>query len=393
MKIILRKEQGSSWLALIIILSAAVIPLYLSMFRMTIGSVNFRLADIFAIAIITLSFLIIPTSRRQLFNIRIVILYCLSAYMLFQSIINSNTFAGIKEIIQLLFVGLFIVMNNWIISINRDRYFQYFIKILILSASVTVIYHLFTGDLYRYKNAGDGKYVFGLLSVVLFLAWVHSKKTIYAYYFALSIPILLLSLERKGLFGLILVLLAFLAVITLNYLRFKVAHLVIVVLLFLFTLILFNASNIEGFFLDKVYFDLSVDEVDALYISNVHRESLIINGMQIFMSNIYFGVGADNIYREMAAFYIDERLANGTHNFYLDSLIKLGAFGFLFFVALAAIAINTAKTRAAYLFLLYLFFVCFFMSDGQSVLLLFLFSTSAGTLFPADNDKAGTVYP
>jgi O-antigen ligase len=388
----MKAEQGNVWLALVIMLAAAVIPLYLSMFRMVIGGVNFRLADIFSIAVISLSFLLIPAIRGQALNIRMVILYGLSIYMLFQSIIYANTFAGIKEIIQLLFVGFFIVMNNWVISINRDRYLQYFIYFLVLSASVTVLYHFATGNLYRYKNAGDGKYVFGLLSVVLFLSWVHSKKTKYVYYFMLSLPILLLSLERKGLFGLILVVFAFLAVNVIHYLKLKVSHLIVLFVIVAFILLLFNGSDIGRYYLDKVYFDLSVDEVDALYISNVHRESLIINGIQIFLNNMYFGVGADNIYREMEAFYTDFRLANVTHNFYLDNLIKLGVFGFLFLAALAVVAINSAKSKASYLFILYLLFVSSFMSDGQSVLLLFLFSTSAGALFPAVDDKKGTAF-
>lgn len=382
MKISIKAEQGSVWLALLIVLSSAVIPLYLSMFRVEVDGVNFRLADALSIVIIALALLIIPISRGQLFNIKILILYCLSIYMLFQSIIYNNIFSGVKEIIQLLLVGFYIVFNGWIITINRDRYLKSFILFLVLSASVTVVYHLISGDWFRYKNAGDGKYAFGLLSVILFLSWVHSKRRVYVYYFLLSIPILLLSLERKGLFGLCLVFSMFLLLKLFYFLRVKLSHLILIAIVLLIVGGILNLSNVSEYYFDKVYFDLSVNEADALYISNVHRESLIINGIQIFIDNIFFGVGVDNIYSEMESFYVDIRLANGTHNFYLDSLIKLGIFGFLFLIGLASLSLHLAQSWAAYLLILYLFFVCFFMSDGQSVLLLFLFATSAGALFP-----------
>jgi O-antigen ligase len=364
--------RNELWLNRLTILSAAVIPLYLSMFRFKLGGGIIRIADFVAVAVILSALALFPVSRRQLINVRMLPIYVLVGFILLQSLFLENYFNSLKEIIQLLFVGVFLSINMWLMSLDRKKYIDWLLFFLCISIIYTVLFHVLNGQVFRYKLAGDGKYAFGLFTVLAFLNWKITGVKKYKLYFIFSLLPLVLSLERKGVFGVLLVVASYSGLIFLEYLRIKSKHLllllggVFVLLLFVFL------GDINNFLDSKLYMENFLDESIAIHTSNVHRESLLINGWSIFSENTMFGIGADNIRKEMGQFYLDSNLAGGTHNFYLDSLIKYGILGFVCFIALQLLLLKYEISRFSGVFVLYCLFVAAFMSDGQAVLLLYM---------------------
>jgi hypothetical protein len=258
-------------------------------------------------------------------------------------------------------------------SFDRRKYVDWLLFFLCISMIYTVLFHVLNGQLFRYKLAGDGKYAFGLFTVLAFLNWRLDGVEKYKLYFIFSLLPLMLSLERKGIFGVLLVIVSYAGVVFLERLRIKSKHFLILlggVFVLLFFMFL---GSINDFLDNKLYMENFLDESVAIYTSNVHRESLLINGWNIFSENIVFGVGADNIKHVMGQFYLNSSLANGTHNFYLDSLIKYGVLGVVFLISLQLLLFKYEINKTAGLFSLYCLFVVAFMSDGQAVLLLYMF--------------------
>ncbi len=378
-------NKSEVWLNRLIILSAAVFPLYLSMFRLKVAGVLIRPADFLLIAVVALTLLLFPASRAELLRARMLPIYGLACYILFQSLFLGNYFSSIKEILQVLLIVLFMAVNGWLMAFNREKYLKYMLFFLVLSILYTVLYHVLNGQFVRYKLAGDGKYAFGLLSVLSFIGWKASSDTKLKYLFMLSLLPLFLSLERKGLFGLLMVISIYMSDVFLRWLKINSSHVYIIIfcILMVFVGVFLSSDFIES----KIYMDNFLDESVAIHTSNIHRESLLINGFTIFLDNWVFGIGADNIREAMEVFYVNPNLANGTHNFYLEYLIKYGVLGALFWGAtyLSVISKLSLLSQADKLFVVYCLFVVAFMSDGQTVLLLFLFPVfTLGQLFPSN---------
>jgi len=376
-------NKSEIWINRLIILSAAVIPLYLSMFRLNVAGAIVRPADLLLIVVVALTLLFFPASRAGLLRLRMLPIYGLASYVLFQSLFIGNYFSSIKEILQMLLIVTFMAINGWLMTFNREKYLKYILIFLVVSVLYTVLYHVLNGQFVRYKLAGDAKYAFGLLSVLSFIGWKASNDKNFKYLFMLSLLPLFLSLERKGLFGLIMVCCIYMLDVFLDFIKVKSSY----VYLIIFSIVTISVGFIlSGDFIEsKIYRDNFLNEEVALYVSNIHRESLLINGVTIFANNWLFGIGADNIRNAMETFYVNLSLAGGTHNFYLDSLIKYGFIGALFWGAihLSAIFRPSLFGRSDNLFLFYCLFVVAFMSDGQSALLLFLFPAfTVGKLFP-----------
>lgn len=343
------------------------------MFRFEFGGTVVRIADFLAVTVIIFVLVLFPASRQQLVSVRLLPIYGLVGFIFSQALFLENYLTSLKEIMQLLFVGVFLTINLWLMSFDRRKYVDWLLFFLCISMIYTVLFHVLNGQFFRYKLAGDGKYAFGLFTVLAFLNWRLDGVEKYKLYFIFSLLPLMLSLERKGIFGVLLVIVSYAGVVFLERLRIKSKHFLILlggVFVLLFFMFL---GSINDFLDNKLYMENFLDESVAIYTSNVHRESLLINGWNIFSENIVFGVGADNIKHVMGQFYLNSSLANGTHNFYLDSLIKYGVLGVMFLISLQLLLFKYEINKTAGLFSLYCLFVVAFMSDGQAVLLLYMF--------------------
>jgi len=251
------------------------------------------------------------------------------------------------------------------------------------------LYHLSIGPISRYKLASDGKYAFGLLSVLLLLKANNSNLKQDKLLLYLSLIPLLLSLERKGILG------VFFIWFLLELIKiFKSKPTLKGIPIFLggaFILFIPSLLNEFGLFIDKqIYNSYSLDETVALYTSNMHRESLLINSYQIIRDNLFFGVGADKIMEYMGQFYVHDNLRNGAHNFYVDTLVKYGVVGTSLLLCWPVLITFYHKVlhqlpTALIMFHIYCIFVITFMADGQAVLIVFLFSFLNPYLF-ADYD-------
>jgi len=377
-------NKSEVWLNRLIILSAAVLPLYLSMFRLNVAGAIVRPGDFVLITVVALTLLLFPAARVELLRSRMFPIYALVCYILFQSMFLGNYFTSIKEALQILLVVTFMAVNSWLMGFNKEKYLKYMLVFLVVSVFYTTLYHVLNGQFVLYKLAGDGKYAFGLLSAISFIGWKASGIRKLKYLFILSLLPLFLSLERKGLFGLAMVVIIYMVDVLLVFLKINSKHVYFIVstIMIISVGVLLSGDYIET----KVYMDNFLDESVALYTSNVHRESLLINGLSILSNNWVFGIGADNIVEEMYSFYVNPALANGTHNFYLDSLIKYGVIGSIAWLAMYLTVISKFKVIRLpdKMLVLYCLFVVTFMSDGQAVLLLFLFPVFAlGKLFPS----------
>jgi O-antigen ligase len=194
--------------------------------------------------------------------------------------------------------------------------------------------------------------------------------------FLLSLIPLFMSMERKGIFG---VLLIFLLLLIIRPIKAKAsAGEVKLIFVSSLTLLLsaFYFFDIQGFIDEKIYQSNFLDESIALYTSNVHRENLLINAIQIIKSNPFLGVGSDQIVYYMFDYYWDERLINGAHNFYLDMLVQYGGVGLTLLISWSLYCIYSCYSSNRYhkelfLFYIYCMFVVTFMAVGQAVMLVF----------------------
>lgn len=361
---------------LLLILSAAILPLYLSMFRYHIFGATLRVADLVCFIVICCTLLIFPKYFLKFIQLKYLPMWMFMVYILLQGLFLDNTTNSIKESIQFLWVCVYLGVAAIFAQWDSKAFYKWTLIFLAISVAYTILFHISQGQMARYKLANDGKYAFGLLSVLLLLRAneFNDKKTYL--FFIISLLPLGLSLERKGIFG---VLLICAIVVISKFFKAKPQLKGIPISLGILSLatLPFFVSNISEFIDNKIYESLFLDEQLAFYTSNIHRESLLINSYQIIRDNAFFGVGADKITEYMAFYYVDPRLVGGAHNFYVDTLVKYGVIGFFMFLALPVILLcTTISTKLLssnlILFHLYCLFVITFMADGQAVLIMFL---------------------
>lgn len=354
----------------------AILPLYFSMFRYGIAGALIRLSDLLLLALVSFKLITTPKVFYNFAQIRILPLWFYISYILFNGLYNDNVGASIKECIQLVWVVTYFVIASEYAKKNSKLFLDLTIAFLIMSALYTVLYHFSLGHLTRYKLANDGKYAFGLLSLLLLLksSMFNDKHTFKL--FLLSLIPLVMSMERKGIFGVALI---FVLLIILKPLKARATAGEVKVIFFSFVSIivgLFYFLDIQSFIEQKIYQSLFLDESIALYTSNVHRENLLINAIQIIREHPFFGVGSDQIVYYMFDYYWDERLINGAHNFYIDMLVQYGGVGLTLLISWSLYCIYSCYASNRYhkelfLFYVYCMFVVTFMAVGQAVMLVF----------------------
>jgi len=387
--IYLETPQVIKYKNILLIACASILPLYLSMFRYHLFGATIRIADFVCLFAIFFTLIFFPKYFLKFIQFKFLPMWFLLAYIIIQGIFLNNTAASIKEAIQLLWVCTYLGIASVYAQWDSRKFYKWTLIFLALSAGYTILYHLSIGHISRYKLASDGKYAFGLLSVLLLLKANNSNLKQDKLLLYLSLIPLLLSLERKGILG------VFFIWFLLELIKiFKSKPTLKGIPIFLggaFILFIPSLLNEFGLFIDKqIYNSYSLDETVALYTSNMHRESLLINSYQIIRDNLFFGVGADKIMEYMGQFYVHDNLRNGAHNFYVDTLVKYGVVGTSLLLCWPVLITFYHKVlhqlpTALIMFHIYCIFVITFMADGQAVLIVFLFSFLNPYLF-ADYD-------
>ena len=316
-------------------------------------------------------------------------------YCLLLGILKSSLKDAIVESVQwvLLLVVIGIVYGQ---SIKYPKEFQaLFLKALLMICIFVVLYHFSHGKYYHYKDLGDAKYILALTGVVLvsYTYFFNNKK--YILPLIILYPLILLSLERKGILAFHIVSLIYLMMAY----RYAIKWL-LTLAFFIGVFLLLLAPNIvdlSGFSFFN-YNDVEIyylDEDAALWVSNLHRQSLVTFGWDIFQKNIFFGVGPKMLTSHMVDYFYNPNLALYTHNVFLDILIEYGVFGlvlllFPYFIFSLKNNFSSIRQRNCFFCLLvYSIIMLFFMSSGAPSMLLFYLPLCIGFIFnsPALSDK------
>jgi O-antigen ligase len=205
---------------------------------------------------------------------------------------------------------------------------KYFIFAMVIAAFYVVAVHLYEGIYTRYKFMGDAKYTFGFMFLLVSLWALRRFTWSNLVLFSICAIVLGLSLERKGI---LISFLTLLTVVPLVNLRVSVfLHSLALIFIQVFCLV---SGFIAYQWLVKGNIAVThyVDESRALWESNLHRGNLLGNGIEIFQSSPWFGVGAKQLDDHMQAYYLSEKLAHYTHNWYLDFFIEYGIIGVVCF--------------------------------------------------------------
>ncbi|WP_233269045.1 O-antigen ligase [Paraglaciecola sp. L1A13] len=373
---------------LLLVLAATVIPLYFTDLRLSLPGVIIRLADISSITIIGLYF-VLARHRRIVWCVPhgYQMVFVFIGYCLLLGLLKSSLKDAIVESVQwaLLLVVIGIVYGQ---SIKYPKEFQaLFLKALLMICIFVVLYHFAHGKYYHYKDLGDAKYILALTGVVLVshIYFFNNKK--YIFPLIILYPFILLSLERKGILAFHIVSLIYLIMAyryALKWLLMGAFGFGVVLLMLAPNMVdlaefsFFNYSDVEIYYLD---------EDAALWVSNLHRQSLVTFGWDIFQKNIFFGVGPKMLANHMINYFYSPNLALYTHNVFLDILIEYGVFGlilllFPYFIFGLKNNFNSIRQRDCFLCLLaYSIIMLFFMSSGAPSMLLFYFPLCMGFAF------------
>ena len=373
---------------LLLILAATVIPLYFTDLRLSLPGVIIRLADISSIIIIGLYF-ILARHRRIVWCVPhgYQMVFVFIGYCLLLGFLKSNLKDTIVESVQwaLLLVVVGIVYGQ---SIKYPKEFQsLFYKALLAICAFVVLYHFAHGKYSHYKSLGDAKYILALTGVALvgYTYFFSSKK--YIFPLIILYPFILLSLERKGILVFHVVSLIYLMMVypkVLKWLLIAASIGGIALLLLVPNLVDFSGFSFFSYNDAEIYY---LDEDAALWVSDLHRQSLLIFGWDIFQKNLFFGVGPKMLTEHMLDYFYTPNLALYTHNVFLDLIIEYGLAGVSllvlpYFIFIFKTNFSCHKQRNCFLCLIvYSSIMLFFMSSGAPSMLLFYFPLCMGFTF------------
>ena len=365
---------------ILLFLSAAVVPLYFTDFRIPAGGLILRIADLITFSIIGLFIICYKRGVVQLYappGFIFIVLFLV--YCLMNALWHSGLFKAIVATVQwmLILITILIVYSHSVMYPETFR--DIFIKTLILICVYVVVYHVTHGHLSRYKYLGDAKYIFGLTGVIILTYSFYFRDKKYLKYLIILYPFLLLSLERKGILAFHVVLFIYLCAASKSLFSLGLLFSFLGLLMAIFiNPDLFDFSGFQ-FFEYSDYEILALDEEKALWISNYHRQSLLVHGWDIFSKNWVFGVGPKMLTLSMADYYYSSGLALYTHNVFLDTLIEQGVVGGVlllvpYFVYFTSNSFKSFKQLICFIGLCcYSLIMIFFMAGGApSMLLMFL---------------------
>ncbi|MDC9529393.1 O-antigen ligase family protein [Pseudoalteromonas sp. Angola-7] len=372
--------------SVLFLISAMVIPLYFTDFRFNAGGLILRLSDILSLCMISIFLLLLFNNKISLkypigFNYIIAFLI----YCFFKAYVQVGLSKALIATIQWILI-LSTLMVVYINALKNPSKFRFvFIKTLLIICFITVAYHVLHGQIIRYKLLGDARYVFALTGVVLISCAYYFEDKSYLKPLFFLYPVILLSLERKGILAFHMV--AFFYI----FINLKPLLRSLIIGFFSFSFFVFaiayDLSFIDSFtFFEYSEFDmLYLDEEKAVWTSNLHRQSLLTNGWDIFTNNFFFGVGPKMLPSYMSNYYINDNLALYTHNVFLDTLIEQGVTGMLllllpyFVYIFKARELKLGKTGDVFIALcIYSIFMIFFMSGGSPSMILLYFPLFKG---------------
>jgi hypothetical protein len=374
--------------SLLIPISAILIPLYFTDFRFHAGGLILRASDFFAFLLI---FTFFTCQRFNVITLRLPTGFKFLLLFITFCLVNGFFQSGMNKALIATFQWVFILMTISIIYscsfINQRLFLDIFIKALLVLCLLSIIYHFSIGKFFHYKNLGDGKYVFGITGVMILTYLFFWFDKFYVFAVFLLYPFIILSLERKGILAFHVVLLIYF------FSSFKFS--IKILLLIFFLSVIFLSLIYPNYILDYdfrffQYDDIEIDYLDeeqALWISNLHRQSLLINGWDIFTHNTVFGVGPKMLPIPMRNYYSNSELALYTHNVFLDTLIEQGVVGFLLLMSPYCIFLSKVKymqrkqLTSFFALLTYSFIMLFFMSGGGPSMYLLYFPLFMNHLF------------
>jgi hypothetical protein len=365
---------------LFFIISAAVFPLYFTDLRMYIGAVILRVPDVMSLFLIVLFMFLRYKNRVELtlppgfITVFLFFIYCVMNGV-FQSDFTKAILASFQW--GLLLTTMVIVYSA--AAGEPSRFRRVFINTLLIVCFFTVFYHVVNGQYIRYKSLGDSKYSFALTGVILLTCSFFYEKKKYIKYLFFLYPVILLSLERKGIlvFHLVFFFYCFFVIKPIYRLYLIASVLGALIVFFIF----FDLSVLNFTFFKYTDMEIAyLDEEQARWISNWHRQALLTDGLDILSNNYIFGVGPKMLTHHMLPYYANSDLALYTHNVFLDTLIEQGVVGlillllpyFLFLYKNKSLKSCNRKIIFSGL-CVYSSFMLFFMAGGApSMILLYL---------------------
>lgn len=378
---------------LLLVLSAMLVPMYFTDFRLPTGGVIIRLADIMSLAIIGLFAVCYLQGKVELYLPKgFIFLTLFLIYCFLNALSQSGLFKALVATFQwfMILFTLAIVYSHSIA--HPQRFKKIFFTTLLSICFLVVLYHFSIGHFMRYKSLGDAKYILALTGMLILAFSYYYQDKRYLLALCIIYPFILLSLERKGI-------LAF-HVVLFIYLCFSMKSLAKIGLLTCigaFVILMLNNPDILDYsnfhlFEYNEYEMMNLDEEQALWVSDLHRQSLLENGWDIFQSNWVFGVGPKMLTYSMIDYYYDPHLALYTHNVFLDTLIEQGVIGLLLLFSPYFIYICSGKVKLGreavcfFSFCVYSSIMLFFMSGGAPSMVLFYLPLFSGFILNNKNN-------
>ena len=381
----------------LLVLSAMLVPMYFTDFRLHFAGLIIRLADIMSLMILGLFVICYLKGKVELLLPKgFIFLVIFLTYCLLNGLWHSGVFKGLVATFQWVIIlsTLAIVYSHSIV--HSQKFTSIFLKTLLSICVVVVLYHFSEGKLMHYKDLGDAKYVLALTGVLLLSYSYYYQDKRYLLPLLILYPFILLSLERKGILAFHIVLFVYLC-FSMKLLA-RVGLLTVFGLSLIFILVNPSALDLSNFhvFEYNEYEMLGLDEEQALWVSNLHRQSLLENGWDIFTSNWVFGVGPKMLPNSMLDYYYNPGLALYTHNVFLDTLIEQGTIGLLllfspYFIYIFSGAVRLGRGGVCFISLcMYSGTMLFFMSGGAPSMVLFYLPLFSGFLLNNKQHKHHT---
>jgi hypothetical protein len=372
--------QLKSISSILLLLSAILVPMYFTDFRMHVGGLILRLADVMSLTIILLFIICKRFAVVQLYLPKgYAFLLLFVTYCFINGICQSGLLYTISETLQwLLMLSTLAIVYSQFVA-HPKQFTSLFFKTLLVICLFIVLYHFSIGKFTHYKSLGDAKYVLALTGVLMLTYTYYYQDKRYLLPLCILYPFIHFSLERKGILAFHLVLFFYCCLSFKSLIRWGILFACFALFIFL----LINPLLID--FSDFKIFEYSsyemvhLDEEKAKWISNYHRQHLLESGWNIFINNVWFGVGPKMLTYSMLDYYTNSGLAIYTHNVFLDTLIEQGSIGLIllllpYLVYLLTSKLNGRGEKEAFIGLtVYSLVMLFFMSGGApSMVLLYL---------------------
>ncbi|MFK7946505.1 MAG: O-antigen ligase family protein [Saprospiraceae bacterium] len=295
---------------------------------------------------------------KSFFSNKLNLIYIILAlYVTFNGLVLNPSSFG-KEFFQQVEFIIFLYLIYGIFHSPKARavFLKFFYWTVVLIIAYTVLWHIGNGRIVGYKALNEPKYLFGVVTLLLFVKNFYYSKYTSAFY--VSLIFLIFSLERKcwfaflfGVLGITYFLFRFFGY------KFKVMRMysvLTVVGLSLGTLVVGGAFAGSEILVDQfgdtvtAFSKFSLEDRETEEVgsqSNAARMYLFAFSFQNIKENPIFGIGTDKFKEEneKVAFKLGEKKAHGSHNEYMRIAVENGLPALFMYVLLWIIAFQRAK--------------------------------------------------